>query len=149
MKGEVLMILNHRPQNRAVLCTLIEEYEERFTETQLDELVDLVKSSTGPVADPEEVQLIQARINADRHAESGKPAEQKPVQDNNLTRSKGKNISATDSNPEMQGSAPIDELADLEALMEKEAEENQEHLDHVDDSPLTTYVKSLRISNPQ
>lgn len=56
-KGEVLMILNIRPSSTAVLSTIVENMEERFTEDEQKRLVEIIAKALGhdePPADAEE-----------------------------------------------------------------------------------------------
>lgn len=47
-KGEVMMILNLRPENAAVLSTCIEDLMGRFTEDQINEILAVIEEVLGP-----------------------------------------------------------------------------------------------------
>jgi len=46
-KGEVLMILNLRPSSNAVLNTVIEDMEERFSEDEQNAILDIIAEVLG------------------------------------------------------------------------------------------------------
>lgn len=47
-KGEVIMILNVRPENVAILNCLVEDAESRFNEDQQNEMVAIIEETLGP-----------------------------------------------------------------------------------------------------
>lgn len=47
-KGEVLMMLNERPETAAELDVIIEEMESRFTEEEITEILGVVLSKLPP-----------------------------------------------------------------------------------------------------
>ena len=53
-KGEVIMILNLRPDSVPALNTIIEDMAERFTEEQLDEIVNIIAEVLGYFEPPAE-----------------------------------------------------------------------------------------------
>jgi|EP00900_Chrysochromulina_parva_P023011 hypothetical protein len=46
MQGEILSLINIQPRSRAVISTLVEEYEERLTEEQTFQLLQLCQQLT-------------------------------------------------------------------------------------------------------
>ena len=46
-KGEMIMILNLRPINAAVLCTCVEDMAERFTDDQQIEMLNIIAEVLG------------------------------------------------------------------------------------------------------
>jgi hypothetical protein len=46
-KGEVLMILNLRPTSSAVLSTMVEDMEERFSEDEQNKILDIITEVLG------------------------------------------------------------------------------------------------------
>lgn len=156
MKGEILMILNHRPPNRAVLCTLIEEYEERFTESQLDDLVGIVRDAIGPMEDSGKAERLEEQFRLERteRGAANKTETAVPSSRGAPKKRDGDIVPIGSLTEDKVAQLPIDEAAavdqaaeeaELWALMEKEARENQEHLEHVEESPLTRYMKGLRM----
>ncbi|KUI58647.1 DNA-directed RNA polymerase III subunit rpc9 [Cytospora mali] len=47
-KGEVIMILNVRPENIAILNCLVEDAESRFNEDQQNEMIAIIEEVLGP-----------------------------------------------------------------------------------------------------
>lgn len=54
-KGEMIMILNNRPENAAILNACIEDLITRFTEDQQYEILAIVEEVLGPFPPKEEV----------------------------------------------------------------------------------------------
>ena len=51
MQGEILSLINIQPRSRAVISTLVEEYEERLTEEQTVQLLLLCQQLTPDESD--------------------------------------------------------------------------------------------------
>ncbi|KAI9756003.1 MAG: hypothetical protein M4579_004048 [Chaenotheca gracillima] len=67
-KAELLMILNLRPLDVTALDTLVEEIDDRFTQTQQEEMVGLIKDVLGTGMGGETEDEHQ-QLNADGYAE--------------------------------------------------------------------------------
>lgn len=151
------MILNHRPRNRDVLATLIEESDARFPrEGQLDEILKLVLDHIGPVEDQDEMQRFKARI-----------AQEKPDRAHTVQSQSKADQPASGPRTGIVGKTPLDSItaaetatlstehdmdidqdneeAALWAIMEKEAKANLEGTKDVEDSPLTKYMRELKL----
>lgn len=155
------MILNHRPSNRDVLATLIEEADSRFPEEEggLDNMLQLIQEHIGPVNDPAEAQRMKAQFEQEGRATAEKAASKSRMAASAESRVKDGEVVPLDalSAPEAAGLPTEDEMvladedheAALWALAEKEAKINKEGEKDIEDSPLTKWMNQLKLSRQQ
>jgi hypothetical protein len=162
-KGEILMILNHRPRSRDVLATLIEESDSRFPEDGglLDQILALVHEHIGPVDDPDELQRLKAQFEREKQSTTHKakalPKHEVTTTGANKRRDRDmlplKSLTVTEAaalptEDEMDTDYDNEEAA-LWALMRKEAQANMEGEEDIEDSPLTKYMNDLKLRQTQ